>query len=83
MFYLIPNKLVIFKHIGNLKDVKEVPLDAETEKWTGSFELYRLEEIDGVTTVTAEVDCLSEFINYMKEKFPQALQELKKISENK
>lgn len=81
VFYLIPNKLLIFKHIGNLKDLKEVPLDAESEKWTGSFESYKLNEIDGVTTVIAEIDCVADYINYMKEKFPLALQELKKISE--
>ncbi|WP_298394510.1 SRPBCC domain-containing protein [Flavobacterium sp.] len=81
VFYLIPNKLLIFKHIGNLKDLKEVPLDAESEKWTGSFETYKLNEIDGVTTVIAEIDCVADYINYMKEKFPLALQELKKISE--
>lgn len=81
VFYLVPNKLIIFKHIGNLKDLKEQPIDAESEKWTGSFELYRLNEVDGITTVTAEIDCLSEYLEYMNSKFPLALQELKKISE--
>lgn len=83
VFYLIPNKLIIFKHIGMLKDLKELPIDAETEKWTGSFETYKLNEVDGVTTVTAEIDCVPEYIDYMNEKFPLALQELKKISEKK
>lgn len=81
VFYLIPNKLIIFKHIGNLKDLKELPIDAEAERWTGSFETYKLNEVHGVTTVTAEIDCVPEYINYMEEKFPLALQELKKISE--
>jgi len=81
VFYLVPNKLIIFKHIGNLKDLKEKPVDAEAEKWTGSFELYRLNEVDGITTVTAEIDCLSEYLEYMNSKFPLALQELKNISE--
>lgn len=81
VFYLIPNKLIIFKHIGNLKDLKELPIDAEAERWTGSFETYKLNEVDGVTTVTAEIDCVPEYITYMEEKFPLALQELKKISE--
>lgn len=83
IFYLIPNKLIIFKHIGNLKDLKEVPLDAETERWTGSFESYKLNQVDQKTTVTAEIDCMAEYIDYMNDKFPLALQELKKISENK
>lgn len=81
VFYLVPNKLIVFKHIGNLKDLKEQPVDTEAEKWTGSFELYRLNEVDGITTVTAEIDCLSEYLEYMNSKFPLALQELKSISE--
>lgn len=82
VFYLIPNKLIIFKHIGMLKDSKEQPIDADAEKWTGSFESYRYDEVDGKTVVTAEIDSVPEYINYMNEKFPLALQELKKISEN-
>ena len=81
VFYLDVNKNIIFKYIGKLKDLKEQPIDAETEKWTGCFEAYKLNEINGITTVTAEMECMEEYINYMKEKFPLALQELKKISE--
>jgi len=81
VFYLIPNKLIIFKHIGNLKDLKEQPIDDETEKWTGSFETYKLNEVNGITTVTAEIDCVPEYIDYMNEKFPLALQVLKRIAE--
>lgn len=81
--YLIKEKLVIFSHIGLLSDFKEMPLDAETQRWTGSFETYKLNEKDGITTVTAEVDCVDKYVVYMEEKFPAALQELKKISENK
>lgn len=79
--YMIKEKLMIFSHIGMLSNFKEMPLDAETERWTGSFETYKLNEIDGITTVTAEIDCVPEYISYMEEKFPLALQELKKISE--
>jgi hypothetical protein len=83
VFYLIPNKFIIFKHIGNVLNFNEMPLDAETEKWTGSFETYKLDEIDGKTTLIVEVDCVEQYVNYMNEKFPLAVQELKKISENK
>jgi uncharacterized protein YndB with AHSA1/START domain len=81
VFYLIPNELVIFKHIGNLKNLEEQPIDEESEKWTGCFEVYKLKEKEGKTIVSAEIDCMPEYINYMNEKFPLALQELKKISE--
>ena len=83
VFYLIPNKFIIFKHIGNVLNFNEMPLDAETEKWTGSFETYKLDEVDGRTTLIVEVDCVEQYVNYMNEKFPFALQELKKISEIK
>jgi uncharacterized protein YndB with AHSA1/START domain len=83
VFYLIPNKFIIFKHIGNVLNFNEMPLDAETEKWTGSFEAYKLDEVDGKTTLIVEVDCVEQYVNYMNEKFPFALQELKKIAENK
>jgi len=81
VFYLIPNELVIFKHIGNLKNLEEQPIDEESEKWTGCFEVYKLKEKEGKTSVSAEIDCMPEYINYMNEKFPLALQELKKVSE--
>ena len=81
--YMIPDKLMILSHIGMLLDFKEMPLDAETQRWTGSFEIYKLEEKDGKTTVTAEADCVDKYVSYMEEKFPLALQEIKKISENK
>jgi uncharacterized protein YndB with AHSA1/START domain len=81
--YMIPEKLMILSHIGMLLDFKEMPLDAETQRWTGSFEIYKLEEKDGKTTVTAEADCVDKYVSYMEEKFPLALQEIKKISENK
>jgi uncharacterized protein YndB with AHSA1/START domain len=81
--YMIKNKLIIISHIGNISDFKELAIDAETAKWTGSFETYKLSEVHGTTTVTAEVDCIPEYIDFMNDKFPLALQELKKISENK
>lgn len=81
--YMIEDKLMIFSHLGVLSNFKEMPLDAETERWTGSFEIYKLEEENRITTVTAEVDCVDKYVIYMEEKFPLAMQELKKISENK
>lgn len=83
VFYAVPGRIVIFKHIGILKDFKEMPIDAETEKWTGCFEIYKLNESNGLTNVTAEVDCVPEYVSHMNTTFPAALQELKKLSEKK
>ncbi len=80
--YLVPNKLIIFSHLGNISNFEEQPIDVETEKWTGCFETYKYEEVDGNTVVTAEIDCVPEYVEYMNNTFPLALQELKNISEN-
>lgn len=76
------NELLIFKHIGMLKDKKELPLDEETKTWTGCFESYRLKQNDGSTLVIVEVDTIENYVDWMNKSFPMALQELKKISEN-
>lgn len=75
------NELLIFKHIGIMKDRKELPLDAETERWTGCFESYRLKETDGTTQLIVEVDSIENYVDWMNKSFPLALQELKTISE--
>ena len=75
------NELLIFKHIGMLKDKNELPLDEETKRWSGCFESYRLKQNDGSTLVIVEVDTIKNYVDWMNKSFPVALQELKKISE--
>ncbi len=77
------NENVIFQHIGELKDFREQELDDAAKQWTGCFEMYTLtEQGGGKVRLTAEVDCTKEHINYMKEKFPLGLNEVKRLSEN-
>jgi uncharacterized protein YndB with AHSA1/START domain len=79
--FLIENKLMMFKHIGVVKDLKELPLDEETETWTGSYENYRLSEIPTGTKLIVEVDTIADYKAYMEEKFPLALQRLREVCE--
>jgi len=76
------NKLMMFKHIGMVKDLEELPLDEETATWTGSYENYRLSEIPTGTMLKVEVDTIADFKSYMEAKFPLALKRLKEICEN-
>lgn len=76
------NELMVFKHIGMLKEKKELPLDSETEKWTGSFESYMLKETNDTTQLKVEVDTIGSYVDWMNNVFPLALSELKKIAEN-
>lgn len=73
----IPNEIIIFKHIGIVKDGEELPIDAETKKWSGTAEVYTLIEGINNNTLTIEIDVLEEHLNFMKKTFPKALDKIK------
>lgn len=77
-----PNENVMFRHIGEVKNGKELPLDEKTEQWTGAYENYILNEKNGVTQLTAEIDLTPEHIKYFEESFPKAMQKIKELAEN-
>jgi hypothetical protein len=77
----IPNEYMAFKHIGEIKDFKELPLNKETEKWSGYMETYRLIPDDEFTNLISQVDVIEKHIDYFKEAFPKALESVKELSE--
>jgi hypothetical protein len=77
----IPNRFVSIQHYGLLKADKEITEGAEVEKWANGFENYTFEEINGTTTVTVELDTNEDFLDYMNQTFPKALDKLKEICE--
>ncbi|MNL68509.1 hypothetical protein D3C87_1932450 [compost metagenome] len=77
----IPNQFVSIQHYGLLKDDKEITEGPEVEKWANGFENYTFEKNNGTTTVTVDLDTTEEFIDYMNEKYPKALDKLKEICE--
>ena len=82
ILFLKEEKMLIFQHIGEIKNKLELPLDDSSKKWTGCNEAYYLEGEEDETTVRVELDCVPEYIGFMSKTFPLALQELKKISES-
>jgi hypothetical protein len=70
-----------FKHIGEMKEGKELPIDEKTKQWSGSHENYTLEESNGVTRLTAEIDMPEEHAVYFEDAFPKALRIVKELSE--
>ncbi|HSD15485.1 MAG TPA: hypothetical protein VLB74_12615 [Flavobacterium sp.] len=77
----VENEIMNFKHIGNVKDGVEQPLDAATEIWSGSMENYALSETDGITTLKTEMDIIEDYQDFFNEKFPLALDLVKKMAE--
>ena len=75
----IPNSYIEFKHIGNVINGKEQPLDDDTKKWTGSTEIYKIEERNNVTTLKVEIDVMKEHLEFMTKTFPKALDVVKNI----
>lgn len=81
VIYYKEQEQLIFSHIGYVKDKKEQPVDAETEIWTGSIENYKLTATADGTHLRLELDNQKEWHDHMNEKFPKALQELKRLAE--
>ncbi len=65
----IPNEFMSFKHIGEVKDNIELPVDEQTQSWSGSMEDYILKEKDGSTELTIEMDVVESFMDYLKKLF--------------
>jgi uncharacterized protein YndB with AHSA1/START domain len=79
----VPNEIMSFKHIGEIKDGKEQPIDEKAKQWSGGLETYRLKEANGVTTVDVELDAPVDFADYFNKTFPVALQKAKEIAEGR
>lgn len=76
-----PAKFVSIKHYGFLDGDTEITSGEEVEKWAGGYENYAYREINGITTVTVDIDTIDAYVDYFNEKYPIALDLLKEISE--
>ncbi len=77
----IPNRFVSVQHYGLVKGEKEITEGPEVEKWANGFENYTFEENNGVTTVTVDLDATEDFLDYMNQTYPKALDKLKELCE--
>jgi uncharacterized protein YndB with AHSA1/START domain len=70
-----------FKHLGEVKaGVEDV---SGGQDWYGSLENYSLKEANGKTELEVEMDIVDEYKDYLMDKFPQALQQVKELAEKK
>ncbi|GAA4297195.1 SRPBCC domain-containing protein [Nibribacter koreensis] len=77
----IPNQFVSIQHYGLLQADKEITEGHEVEKWANGFENYTFEENNGATTVTVDLDTMEDFVDYMNQSYPKALDKLKELCE--
>jgi uncharacterized protein YndB with AHSA1/START domain len=70
-----------FRHIGELKNFVEMPIDAATQEWSGAMETYRLTQNNGTTTLEVTMDCVEKYVDYFKKTFPKSMEAVKELSE--
>ncbi|WP_413998167.1 SRPBCC domain-containing protein [Flavobacterium sp. W1B] len=75
----IPNHFVSIRHYGLVKANVEITEGPDVEKWANGFENYTFEENNGTTTVTVDLDTTEDFLDYMTQTYPKALDKLKKM----
>ncbi len=77
----ILNQFISIRHYGIVKASVEITEGPEVEKWANGYENYTFVENNGITTVTVDLDTTEEFLDYMNENYPKALEKLKEICE--
>jgi len=77
----IPNQFVSIQHYGLLNGDKEITEGQDVEKWANGFENYTFDENNSTTTVTVDLDTTDDFLDYMNQHYPKALDKLKEICE--
>lgn len=76
-----PGKYVSIAHYGILEKGEEITEGEKVAGWNGAHENYRFEPTVNGTKLTVEVDMVDEYVSYMDEAWPKALDALKKICE--
>ena len=77
----IVNQYISIRHYGLVNANVEITTGPEVEKWANGFENYTFEENNGVTEVTVELDVIEDFLDYMNDTWPKALNKLKELCE--
>jgi hypothetical protein len=78
----IPNQFMSFRHLGEVKNGVEQPIDEKTKEWSGALENYTLADENGSTRLTAELDMSEDHFQFFNDVFPKALDKVKAIAES-
>jgi len=76
-----PSEFLSIEHLGTVKKGVEDTTSEEVKGWAGAYENYTLKEVNGVSTLTVEMDTTDEFLKFFEDTWPKALNKLKEITE--
>lgn len=76
-----PACFVSIRHYGLVQGNVEITDGPDVEKWANGYENYTFEEDNGHTLVTVDLDTTDDFVEYMNQHYPKALDKLKELCE--
>lgn len=77
----VPHEMMIFQHLGIVKNGNKIEDTEDAKAWAGSEEAYYLKENNGKTNLDVTLDSTEEFQEFFQESFPKALKKIKELSE--
>jgi hypothetical protein len=75
------NRRMVFRHLGMVKDGKELPPDPKSEDWSGARESYTLIKDNQLTILEVDLDAREADAEYFNRTFPVALLKVKNLAE--
>ena len=69
------------RHLGLVKDGVEETSSEEVKQWAGALENYTLKTEGGKTELVVDLDVNDDWVEYMQNTWPKALQRLKELAE--
>ena len=77
------NEFMSFRHLGVVtKGVADLN-SPQSKQWAGSMENYSLRNVGGQTELTVAMDITEEYLKYFQKAWPQALEKIKHLAEEK
>lgn len=77
----IPYEFLSIRHLGEVHNGVEDTTSDKIKDWAGAHENYTLQSVDGKTNWKVEIDVVPDFIDYMNDTWPKALQKVKEMAE--
>lgn len=78
----IPGEFLSIHHLGEIQDGVEDPTTYQGTEWGNAMENYSLKPLDGGKTVWhVSLDMHSDYVDYMEENWPIALEKVKELAE--
>ena len=78
-----PNEYMSIRHLGMVKDGVEDTSSEEVKQWAGALENYTLKTEGGKTELVVDLDVNDDWVEYMQNTWPKALQRLKELAEKR